>query len=263
MRAKLFHVVPVVAIVAVAMMAGQVAAASSSARGREGTAGRSGVSHRSAIWPLPESRPNLHLASALRSPDLAGYAVTPSTPITAKATIKIPSITCAPSGASGIAPGVYLFGGYSGYSGAFAGALCGNGQVTYNAYITINGTQTTVFAVQPGNTVVVSISETSSKTSATVHDVTTGQLKSLSGVGSDKTQVFVGDGGWFIGSLSLNNLVGVPRFKSYPVNSVSVGGQALGSVQPALVERVKGSTLQLLPSAITGGNAFKVAFKHT
>jgi len=263
MRAKLFHVVPVVAIVAVAMMAGQVAAASSSARGREGTTARSGVSHRSATRPLPGSRPNLHLASALKSPDLAGYAVTPSKLISAKATIKIPSITCAPSGNSGIAPGVYLFGGYSGYSGAFAGADCENGQVTYDAYITINGTQTTVFAVRPGNTVVVSISESSSKTSATVHDVTTGQRNSLSGAGSDKTQVLVGDGGFFFGSLGLNDLGGVPKFKSYSVNSVSVGGRALGSVQPVLVERVKGSTLQLLPSAITGGNAFKVAFKHT
>src|SRR5262245_36289624 len=146
MRAKLFHVVPVVAIVAVAVVAGQVDAASSSARGREGTASRPGVSHRSAIRPLPGSRPNLHLASALKSPDLAGYAVTPPTLITRTATIKSPSVTCAASGDSGIAPGVYLFGGYSGYSGAFAGALCQNGQVTYDAYITINGAQTTVFA---------------------------------------------------------------------------------------------------------------------
>jgi hypothetical protein len=263
MRAKLFHLVPAVAIVAAAMMAGQVAAASSSARGREGPAGRSGASHRSAIRPLPGSRPNLHLASALKSPDLAGYAATPSTLISATATLKFPSVTCARSGDSGIAPGVYLYGGYNGYSGAFAAVDCQSGQATYDAYITINGSQATVFAIKPGNTVAVSISETSTKTSATVHDVTTGQRKSLSGAGSDKTQVLVGDGGFFFGGLGLNDLGGVPRFKSYPFSSVSVGGQALGSVHPVLVERVKRSTLQLLPSAITGGNAFKMAFKHT
>jgi hypothetical protein len=99
-----------------------------------------------------------------------GYAVTPSKLISAKATIKIPKISCAPSGDSGIAPGAYLFGGYSGYSGAFAGPNCKNGQASYAAYLTINGSQETV---------------------------------------------------------------------SY-----------------------KGSTLQLLPSAVTRGNAFKMTFKH-
>jgi Peptidase A4 family len=158
--------VPIVAVAAgaLAMMAGQAAGATAS--GSKGTA-------------------------VLKSPDLAGYAVTPSKLISAQATIKIPKITCASSGDSGIAPGVYLFGGYSGYSAAFAGPNCENGQASYAAYITINGAQETVFGVRPGNTVAVSISETARKTTATVRDLTTGRRKSLSGAGSDKTQVFV------------------------------------------------------------------------
>jgi hypothetical protein len=237
MNAKLVSglAVTVTAVAAVAVIAGQAAAA----------APRTG-----------------QVTAVLHSPDLAGYAATPSKLISARATIKIPSITCASSGDSGIAPGVYLYGGYGAYSGAFASEFCQGGQVTYDADITINGAQTTVFAVKPGNTLVVSISQTVGQTSATIRDVTTGRHTSLSGATSDKTEVLVGDGGEFFGGLSLSQLGGVPRFKGYPISSVSVGGQALGSVHPVRVERFKRSTLQLLPTTITAGHSFTMEFKH-
>jgi hypothetical protein len=261
---RLFRVVAAVAVtvVAVAMTAGQVAAASSSPRTGEGTAGSSGHSRPSAARPVLQLQSGEHLTSGLKSGGFAGYAVTPSNVISAEATIKIPSIKCAPSGDSGIGPGVYLTGPNSGQDAAGGVLYCENGQVTYDAGIEINGTETTPFTVKPGNTLVVSVSETTNKTSATVHDVTTGMSKSLSGAGNNKTQALVGDAGVYFDGIE-GPVAGVPTFTSYPVSSVSVGGHALGSVHPVPVERVKGKTVQLVPTAITGGNAFMVVFKHT
>jgi hypothetical protein len=264
MHTTLFRVVPVVAAtaVAVAMTAAPVAAASSSPRTGEGTAGRSGVSRPSAVRPVLQLQPGEHLTSGLKSTGFVGYAVTPTNLISAEATIKIPSIKCAPSGDSGIGPGVYLTGPNSGQDAAGGALYCENGQVTYDAGIEINGHETTVFTVTPGNTLVVSVSETTNKTSATVHDVTTGLSKTLSGAGNNKTQALVGDGGVYFDGIE-GPVASVPTFTSYPISSVSVGGQALGSVHPVSVERVNGTTVELVPTAITGGNAFKVLFKHT
>jgi hypothetical protein len=264
-RAKLVRMFPVVAVAvaAVAMMAGQVAAASQVRRGGEGTEGGLGVSRPAASRPGLQSRPGAQMTSGLKSINFAGYTATPSTLVSAKATIKIPSITCASSGDTGIAPGVWLAGlGQPPFSGAIGLLYCENGQVTYDAAIIINGTQTVPFAVKPGDTLVVSISATTTETSATVRDVTAGLSKTVSGTGGNKTQAFVGDGGVSFSGVG-GPVAGVPRFKSYPVSSVSVGGQALGSVHPVSVERVNGKIVQLLPTTITGGNAFKVVFKHT
>jgi hypothetical protein len=236
-------------MVAVVMAAGPVVAASSSPWGGAGTA---------AIPSVLRLGPGVQVTSGLKNPELAGYAVTPSALVTAKATIKIPLLACAPSGGSGIAPGVWLD-GFDGWSGAYALQFCNNGQVTYDAAAAINTAQTVLFTVKPGDTVVVSVSQTASKSLATVHDLTSGMSKTLSGAGGDATQALVGDGGVTFGGV----LGGVPRFKSYPVSSASVGGQALGSVNPVSVERVNGKIVQLVPTAITGGNAFKVVFKHT
>jgi hypothetical protein len=173
---RLLRVVPVVAVtvIAVAMTAGQVATASSSPRDAKGTANKSDVRRFVAIRPVLQIRADGQLTSGLKSPDAAGYAVTPSTLISAKATIKVPLITCKPSGNSGIAPGVYLIGYFSSYSGVYVFPYCENGRVICDAGITINGAQTIPFTVKPGDTMVVSISETTSKTSATVRDVTAG-----------------------------------------------------------------------------------------
>jgi len=56
---------------------------------------------------------------------------------------------------------------------------------------------------------------------------------------------------------------GVPKFKTLPFTSVSVGGKSLGSLKPVAVDRYSGKILQLEPSAITGGNAFNMLFKHS
>jgi hypothetical protein len=264
MHTTLFRVVPVVAAtaIAVAMAAATAAAASSSPRTGDATAGRSGVSRPSAVRPVLQLQPGVHQTSGLKSTGFAGYAVTPASLISAKATIKVPSIKCAPSGDSGIGPGVYLTGPNSGQDAAGAALYCENGVVTYDAGIEINGHETLVFTVAPGNTLVVSVSETTSKTSATVHDVTTGMSKTLSGAGNNKTQALVGDGGVYFDGIE-GPVSGVPTFTSYLVSSVSVGGRALGSVHPVSVERVHRTTVQIVPTAITGGNAFKVVFKHT
>jgi len=249
--ARLSRVVLVVAAttVAVVMAAGSAVATPSPPRGRAGTG---------AIPPVLRLRPGVQVTSGLKNPELAGYAVTPSALVTAKATIKIPLLACAPSGETGIAPGVWLD-GFDGWSGAYALQYCTNGQVTYDAAAAINTAQTILFTVKPGDTIVVSVSQTAGKSVATVHDLTSGMSKTLSGAGGDATQALVGDGGVTFGGV----LGGVPRFKSYPVSSASVGGQPLGSAHPVSVERVKGKTVQLMPTAITGGNAFKVVFKHT
>ena len=212
--------------------------------------------------PVLQLRPGVQLTSGLKSTSFAGYAATPSTLVSAKATIKIPLLSCAASGDTGISPGVWLTGLASSFSGAFGLLFCENGQVTYDAAVTINGAQTALFTVKPGDTLVVSVSSTTSKTSATVRDVTAGLSKTVSGTGNDKTQALVGDGGVYFSGIS-GPVGGVPKFKSYPVSSVSVGGRALGLVHPVPVERVNGKIVQLVPTAITGGNAFKVVFKHT
>src|SRR5690242_19307390 len=105
-------------------MSGQVAAASQAPRGGTGTAGGSGVSRPTARPPVLQLRPGAQLTSGLKASAFAGYATTPSTLASANATIKIPLLSCAASGDTGISPGVWLTGLATSYSGAAGLLFC-------------------------------------------------------------------------------------------------------------------------------------------
>jgi hypothetical protein len=197
------------------------------------------------------------LASGIiKTDDDAGY-VTPPGSSTIKATFKVPHVTCTSTN-SGVFPGAFAF-GLSDFSGAAAGVWCISGQATYEALNFINNTQTDLFTVNPNDTVTVTVSETATKTLVTLKDVTTGSAASTPGPGGGVTSTLAGTV-----NASINGVdVGVPKFKSDSFTAVSIGGHPLGSVKPTEVERVNGKTVQLVPTAITGGNAFSVVFKHT
>lgn len=194
--------------------------------------------------------------AVIKSDTFAGYEPAAG-PATAKATFKVPAITCT-SASTGISPGVQ-FDGIDGIdSGAAALIFCSNGQATYYAHLVIGATQTNPFTVQPGDTLTVTASDATTETSATVKDVTTGSTDTASGPGEGALSAYAG-----IFDVGANGAEwGVPTFMKVPFSLVRAGGHALGLTRPAEVERVNGTTVQLVPTAITGGNAFAVLFKH-
>jgi Peptidase A4 family len=206
----------------------------------------------------PAARADVSAPAIIQEVASAGWLAPPG-PSTVSATFKIPHISCT-SANVGIAPGAYLNVGIGGgFSGAGVSEYCENGQLTDEAYSVINSTQTALFTVNLGDTMAVSISETlKGGTSEKVTDVTTGATASPTGAGGGPTGVFAGT----LGIVINGSYLGVPTFTNVPFSAVRIGGKTLGSVKPAELERVSGKTVQLVPSAITGGTAFKVLFKH-
>ena len=127
------------------------------------------------------------------------------------------------------------------------------------AVLAASGTSAAPFSVRPGDTITVSATDTTSASSATITDKTTKATDTIKGAGDGATAAYAGTDG-----VETNGTIrdGIPRFTSVAFTSVSVGGRSLASVKPSEVERVNGKTVQLLPTAMTGGTAFKVVFKH-
>jgi len=199
-----------------------------------------------------------HLDSTIKDAIDSGFLVPPG-PSKATAKFKVPKLTCT-SAFTGIVPGVFLGVEFGGITAGEVQMYCLNGSPTYEAQYTLNNVVTSLFPVQPGDTMIVAASESSDETQVSVKDVTSHQ--------SNEASQPSGDGVFnpLIGTIGVaDNGVpgGVPKFKTLPFTSVSVGGKSLGSFKPVAVDRYSGKILQLEPSAITGGNAFNMLFKHS
>jgi hypothetical protein len=197
------------------------------------------------------------IASNSSSHTFAGYITAPAGVSKVSAVFTIPTVTCGSSN-QGIAPGLFLA-GTSAFSGVATLAACQGGHASYTVAIIINSVESHVLSIAGGNKVKGSVSVTASKTSVSFKDLTTGVSKSATGAGGAVSEALLGDDG-----VDFNHVqVPVPTFKTNAFTSCLVGTAALGSTSPiAYNMTTTGGVLQVLTSALTGGNAFIETFKH-
>jgi hypothetical protein len=168
------------------------------------------------------------------STNFAGYGFKGNTVTSAAATFTVPAITCT-SAERGVAAGVFLIGSSPVFTSGLAEAVCASGTAQYAAGIYVNNVLATNLTVGPNDKIAVTVTETST------------------------IKWFIADDSIYNGSVEL----GVPEFTSNAFTSASVDGTPLGSFTPRTkYERVKGSTVQLVPTSITAGENFNVLFKH-
>jgi hypothetical protein len=174
----------------------------------------------------------------------------------AKVTFKVAKVTC-PSVDAAYLPGAFVNGPDFGNSGAMVVEWCHNGQLLYYAQSEINNVFSTLYNVVPGDTITASVSETVGGTLVTVADHTSGATQTVTGPGGGETSAWIGASAGTDGAQ-----IDVPAFKPDPFTNATIGGKPLGSVHPAEMEMVSGAIVRVEPSAITGGSAFKMVFKH-
>jgi hypothetical protein len=192
----------------------------------------------------------------IRTTQFAGYE--PSTaPSTVQASFTIPKLTCT-SATRAIAAGVELNSLGDVDADAVVWLFCSSGKPAYYAYIQVNQRWHRLFLVHPGNIFIGKVSDITSGASASVTDVTTGATKTMSGKGNGATSAFVG--GIYIFNVDTGAVLGVPTFGNIPFRAVKANGKHLGLSNS--FERVHGATVQLVPGALTRGNAFKLMFRH-
>ncbi len=193
-----------------------------------------------------------------KSTNYAGYGFKGKSVTKAAATFTVPSITCS-SAERGVAAGVFLIGSAPVFTSALAEAACSGGTAEYGAAIYVNDTLITSLIVSPNDEIAVTVKESATSSKVTLDDITSGTTQSSGGSGGIATKWFIADDSLVSGSVEL----GVPTFTSNAFTSASVDETALGSFTPRTeYERVKGSTVQLVPTSITGGQSFNVLFKH-
>jgi Peptidase A4 family len=187
----------------------------------------------------------------------AGYVTRPAGLSKVSGVFTIPKVTCGASD-QGIAPGIFLA-GTSVFSGVGTLAVCHSGVASYTVAIIINNIESHVLSISGGDKVKGSVTETASKTSVSFKDLTTGASKSATGSGGGVTEALLIDD-----SVLVNHVqVPVPTFRTNAFTSCLVGTAALGSTSPVAYNmKTSGGVLQVVTSALTGGNAFIETFKH-
>jgi hypothetical protein len=191
------------------------------------------------------------------STSFAGYVTRPAGLSKVSAVFVIPRVTCGASD-QGVAPGIFLA-GTTAFSGVATLAVCHSGAASYTVAIIINNVESHVLTISGGDKVKGSVSETASRTSVSFKDVTTGVSKAATGSGGAVTEALLGDDSVLVNSVQ----VPVPTFRTNAFTSCLVGTAALGSTSPvAFNMKTSGGVLQIVTSALTGGNAFTETFKH-
>jgi peptidase A4-like protein len=190
----------------------------------------------------------------------AGYeAREPVTSVSASFTV--PKLTCPNSGILGIAPGVSLTGGTT--TEADVAVLCQNGAPHDVARMFLNNSPpySLPIAINPGDTMAVSVTETPTADMATITDLTqqTSVTKRASS-GASNVVARIGDGS-VLDNTGL--LLGVPPFGTVTFSAAKVNGSALGASSPTPVYRTLFSTLKIFTGALDStGTSFTTNFQH-
>lgn len=187
----------------------------------------------------------------------AGYTVYAPKLSAGTATFTIPRVTCGVS-SSGVGPGLFAL-SKKGLTGGGTLVACVNGAPVYQVGSVINGNEKNTIPVSPGDLVKVSVSETTKGTSVSVNDLTAKTGDHATGKGGALTAFLVGTA-----AISQNNTqFGVDPFTTVHFSRVTFNGKPLGSYRTIASERVRGKTVQIVPTAITNGRGFKLVFKHS
>jgi hypothetical protein len=197
-----------------------------------------------------------------KSSTFAGYEVSMKVKV-ATATLVVPTITCKKN-FSGVGPTIIVqstvdkkTNSYTN-SGGGVGVVCEKKQPIYDAVLIVNGAETNVAGLSPGDKVAVSVTAKKSKTVVTVHDLTSSFDKTIKGKGAVGATAYFGDEGVAISKKS----VGIDPFSRTSFTDSLVNGKTLKAVHAFPVRRFHKSTLEIGISALTKGKNFALIYKH-
>lgn len=195
------------------------------------------------------------IAHASKYP-FAGYITPPTTVTSATATVSPPSFSCAKK-FTAVASGVIVFDPTgSKFSGAEVYVACSAKKEMLAAYVDIDNSFTApTVIINPGDTVVLSVTCGSSGISVSVNDETTSSSGGRSSSTPETcTQAEVGDDAVVKGGRS--GLVPLPAFGMLDFSAVMVNGSTLGSFGPTAANYSEGKKNVITTGALTGGTAF-------
>lgn len=211
-------------------------------------------------------------SAATKDSGFAGYVRNgggASASFSVRATLVVPTLTGCGSVTRAIAPEIQVGNKTTGsHVGLFVG--CYRGKPDYFPFIDLNGHNTDYAAgnVQPGDQVVLRLSEGPKSSELTFQDVTHNLVKVRTGSGLTGLGFpGIGDDSW-LGRRGTE--LGVPDFGTIAFSRCQVNGVALGSggsaKSPAVFEyerATKAGTVQIATGPLTSGEqAFTTSFKH-
>jgi hypothetical protein len=184
-----------------------------------------------------------------------------------RAMFVVPKLSVCGPATRAIAPDIDVSNGKKGSGvGVFVG--CFKHKPDYFPFIYLNGTNTDYGAgvVQPGDRIVLRLSEGPNNSELTFQDLTHNLVKVKTGAGL-KGLGFpgIGDDSWFINNAEL----GVPNFGTITFSQCTVNGVALGSggsaKSPATLQydrATKAGTVQISTGSLSANRTFTTYFKH-
>lgn len=203
------------------------------------------------------------------SPVFGGWVFVPAVAATSvTAEFKIPTIICTATN-TGVWPSAVMFTGSSSsqnFNAAGVTMECVSGSPKVAVMVVVDGTQFSASnALFTGDLMKATIVTSSSKTTATIADLTAGHTFKLSksGTGAASLQERIVDNALLAGTRQLP----VTNFGKISFTSGAVGGKPLGSVTPRVAYNMQtpAKVLQILTGPITGRklNAFVTTWKHS
>jgi hypothetical protein len=210
----------------------------------------------------------LAVAAPATSTSLGGWAFGPKAAKSVTTEYKVPKLKCG-SALSGVGPGaIFLTGSSSSPNFSVAGILmeCSGGKPIMAASVVVDGTPKTG-TVPPvaGDLIQATVTSSTSKTTATVKDLTKGHTftLTLSGKGAASLEELIVDDSLGNGGTQLP----LANFGKMTFTSAAVSGKAIGTVTPrtAVNMQTKKKVLQILAGPITGAkkNMFTNTWKHS
>jgi hypothetical protein len=197
----------------------------------------------------------------------AGYFAYPMTGSvgSVSATFRAPAIHCkSSSDQEWLLPGIWVYSGGSLSQQVDLNLNCNNGVLYTQAIICIaGGSCDSSLTVAAGDLIVATLSETASGSFGQIRDITSGQVKSVSGTAAPTSDdvVFVGIEGpsLFNGGL----VTKVPTFLKATFTKVQFNGYYLSDWNPAQYNLANGSTVQVNTTALQdNGDQFVNNFVH-
>jgi hypothetical protein len=214
----------------------------------------------------------LRLANTLTatSTGFGGWVFAPKAAKSVTAEYKVPKLKCG-SAASGVGPiAVFLTGKSSAPTFNAAGLImqCSGGKAAMAAAVVV-GTKQKVGTVPPvaGDLIQVTITSSTTKTTATVKDLTKGHTftVTLSGKGGASVQELIIDDA--LANSSTGKQLPLANFGTNTFTSAAVSGKAIGTVTPrtAVNMQTAKKVLQISAGPITGSkkNMFTNTWKHS
>lgn len=195
----------------------------------------------------------------------AGFDVKPiSGAITSAAgTFSVPSITCT-SANTGLSLNVVILNTALNLSGGTLEIVCKSGAMQSAMGAFVNGAISPKFPmpVVPGHLMRMRVTESVTKTTVVITDLSTKVSKTVNGGGGTMTDCQIGDSAF---ADSHGNPLAVPAFGKIPFTAVAVNGLLLNSasLSASAVNMVKAKTLRIATTALTAGNQFSLVFKHS